>query len=237
MFSKGGPTLFELIHQGLSSTRRGYDLLAPKFDLTPFRTPDELLEIAVREIGKADSALDVCCGTGAGMQFLRPICRDRIVGIDFSPGMLEQAKRNLAHSKGTANVELIEGDVKQMKFREEFDLTTCFGALGHIPEKDASEFLRVIYRALKPGGRFVFFTAHPPPFFSLQGFALRTFNGAMRIRNALIKPPFIMYYLTFSLPGVVETLEREGFSVDVRPNVCREHCLVIATRDQRPLLS
>ena len=38
MFSPGGPTFRELMQQALASTERGYDLLAPKFDLTPFRT-------------------------------------------------------------------------------------------------------------------------------------------------------------------------------------------------------
>ncbi len=44
MFHPQGPTFFELARQALSSTERGYDLLAPKFDVTPFRTPREILE-------------------------------------------------------------------------------------------------------------------------------------------------------------------------------------------------
>ena len=43
MFHGPGPTFFELARQVLSSTERGYDLLAPKFDLTWFRTPDRLI--------------------------------------------------------------------------------------------------------------------------------------------------------------------------------------------------
>jgi hypothetical protein len=42
MFYPQGPTLRELAVQALSSTERGYDLLAPKFDYTPFRTPEEI---------------------------------------------------------------------------------------------------------------------------------------------------------------------------------------------------
>ena len=37
----------------------------------------------------------------------------------------------------------------------------------------------------------------------------------MRVRNALLFPPFIMYYLTFLLPGARQLLERHGFSVEV----------------------
>ena len=41
MFHPQGPTFWELARQALSSTQRGYDLLAPKFDFTPFRTPHD----------------------------------------------------------------------------------------------------------------------------------------------------------------------------------------------------
>src|SRR5690349_2016310 len=99
MFHPDGPTFAELLRQALASTERGYDLLAPKFDRTPFRTPDGVLEGMVRVIGEPRSigaALDVCCGTGAAMRHLRPLCRDRVVGVDFSAGMLAEAKAHLA---------------------------------------------------------------------------------------------------------------------------------------------
>jgi hypothetical protein len=43
----------------------------------------------------------------------------------------------------------------------------------------------------------------------------RAFNAAMRVRNALWSPPFVMYYLTFLLPEAKSLLEREGFAVRV----------------------
>ena len=45
MFHREGPSVLELTIQWLSSTQRGYDLLAPKFDYTPFRTPDSVLSV------------------------------------------------------------------------------------------------------------------------------------------------------------------------------------------------
>ena len=230
MFCKGGPTFFELVHQSLCSTHRGYDLLAPKFDLTPFRTPDEMLEPAIAVIGSAEAALDICCGTGAAMRLLRPICRQKLVGIDFSSGMLQQAKQKLGAAPGTASVELLEADVLQMNFEKEFDVVTCFGALGHIPSKEKSAFLQRIHRALGPGGRFVFYSAHRPPLLSFRGLALRTFNATMKVRNALLKPPFVMYYMNFSMPEIVEALKRTGFAVDIHARLYREYHLMIATR-------
>ena len=95
MFHPQGPSFLELAHQALCSTQRGYDLLAPKFDFTPFRTPAVVLQMTARHLeatAAVGSALDVCCGTGAGMEILRPLCRDRVVGIDFSAPMLHVAR-------------------------------------------------------------------------------------------------------------------------------------------------
>lgn len=234
MFAKNGPTLLELIQQALTSTRRGYDLLAPKFDATPFRTSDDVLGPAVAMVGPINSALDLCCGTGAGMLRLRPLCREKLVGLDFSPGMLQQAKANLSQVEGTGKVEFVEADVLAMDYHEEFDAITCFGALGHILPQDQHQFLHNIYRALKPRGRFVFVTGPHPPFFSIVNLVLTVFNITMTIRNALLKPPFIMYYLNFLLPEVVAMLEIEGFAVEVIPDMFaapfEKYQLVIAKR-------
>src|SRR5262245_34100022 len=99
MFHPSGPTFWELAEQCLSSTERGYDLLAPKFDVTPFRRPDEILDGMARYLGSPqsiDAALDVCCGTGAAIRILRPLVRQRVVGVDFSQGMLDIARARIS---------------------------------------------------------------------------------------------------------------------------------------------
>ncbi len=104
MFHPKGPTFFELAVQALSSTQRGYDLLAPKFDYTPFRTPQPLLDAVgehLHTLGPFDSGLDLCCGTGAAMALLRPHCRERVVGIDFSQGMIEVGRQRTAQRPET----------------------------------------------------------------------------------------------------------------------------------------
>ena len=53
MFHPNGPTLRELTVEALSSTERGYDLLAPKFDHTPFRTPDIILDAVAAQLADA----------------------------------------------------------------------------------------------------------------------------------------------------------------------------------------
>ncbi|MYR55176.1 methyltransferase domain-containing protein, partial [Streptomyces sp. SID625] len=96
MFSPEGPTARELAVQALSSVERGYDLLAPKFDHTPFRTPDAVLDAVgsvLERTGPYTDGLDLCCGTGAGLDVLRRVCRTSVTGVDFSAGMLAVARR------------------------------------------------------------------------------------------------------------------------------------------------
>jgi ubiquinone/menaquinone biosynthesis C-methylase UbiE len=211
-----------LAEQALSSTVRGYDLLAPKFDYTPFRTPDIVLRPAIQRVAQAgpiDAAIDICCGTGAAMQHLRPHVQQRLAGIDLSRGMLEVARKNLSSDKEQSttppSLEFVQGDALDMPFENEFDLAVCFGAHGHILPKDEPRFVAQIAKVLRPGGRFAFVSGYMPPLWSPRLWLARAFNAAMRVRNVLIQPPFIMYYLTFMLPRVAQLLERGGFEVTI----------------------
>lgn len=215
MFHPDGPTFFELIKQALSSTESGYDQLAPKFDHTPFRTPDAILARMAERVGPVDTALDVCCGTGAAMVHFRKLCRDRIVGVDTSRGMLEEAEKKVNAAEGTAAIEFVRADALDLPFRDEFDVVTSVGAFGHILPRDEARFLGSIHRALKPGGRFVFVTAEMPSPIEPSFWMAHGFNAAMLLRNAVYKPEFVMYYLTFTWPAIWRKLERAG--LDAKP--------------------
>jgi SAM-dependent methyltransferase len=220
MFHSKGPTLRELAVQALSSTERGYDLLAPKFDYTPFRTPDAILAAAgawLAEGGPAATGLDLCCGTGAGVRLLRPLCRELVVGVDVSRGMLEVGRRAVADAPGPARLAWVRGDALDLPLGRSFDVAVCFGACGHIPDDDQGRFFRQVAGVLRPGGRFLMVSSHRPPPTSRRYWAARGFNGAMRVRNRLVSPPFVMYYLTFLLPGVAHAMAAEGLAVAVRP--------------------
>jgi ubiquinone/menaquinone biosynthesis C-methylase UbiE len=239
MFHPQGPTFWELAAQALSSTERGYDLLAAKFDYTPFRTPQPILDAVaeqLRSLAPFGRGLDLCCGTGAGMALLRPLCREQVVGLDFSRGMLQVGRARTAAASGSAHLEFVRGHALQLPFGPVFDLVTCFGALGHILPRDSRRFLREVAHVLRPGGRFAVVTTPMPSRWSKWFWFARLFNGTMRVRNFLWSPPFIMYYLTFRLPEVAALLEEQGLAVQVHGlglkgvwSACR---LVVATRPE-----
>lgn len=208
VFSPHGPSLRELCIQALSSVERGYDRLAPKFDHTPFRTPESILGATadvLSELGPFDHGLDVCCGTGAGMQVLRPWCQGRMTGVDFSAGMLAQARR--AHPDAT----WVQADARALPFAGDFDLAVSFGALGHFLPTERPALFGGVFRALRPGGLFAFPMTTPPPT-TVSYWATLGFDLAMRVRNAVWRPPFVMYYRTSPLPAVRDDLTAAGFT-------------------------
>jgi len=236
-FGERGPSWIELAQQALSSTVHGYDLLAPRFDATPFRTPDDLLTAVVSRIEPVDRALDLCCGTGAAMLALRPKVRTELVGVDLSQGMLDVARSMLDQDDAHASeptVTLIREDVRTYDGAERFDLVVSFGAFGHFEPADQPALAHAVARALRPGGSFVFVTGEHPGALHPATWLAWGFNGAMRVRNALISPPFIMYYLTFLWPACAQTLRAAGLEVTaergVLPAPYERALLVRATR-------
>src|SRR5690606_1818117 len=205
VFSPHGPSLRELSVQALSSVERGYDLLAAKFDHTPFRTPDSILGATADALsalappagpgqraqagqpGQFGRGLDVCCGTGAGTRVLAPLCRERIAGIDFSAGMLAQA------CTAFPDAELVRADARALPFAEGFDLAVIFGALGHFLPAERPSLFAGVYRALRPGGLLAFPLGAPPPIGSVPYRLMNGFDLVMRVLNSIWRPRLVMY--------------------------------------------
>ena len=216
MFSPEGPTVRELAAQALSSVERGYDLLAPKFDHTPFRTPGPLLESvakALAPLGPYDDGLDLCCGTGAGVEVLSGVCRRSVTGVDFSAGMLDVARRRVP--AGTPEVAWVRGDARALPFTAAFDLVVSFGAFGHFLPRELPGLFAQVRAALRPGGHFAFPVLAPPRPSHPAYWTLLGFDTVMRVRNAVWRPPFVMYYRAFRLGDVLRDLGHAGFAVDL----------------------
>ena len=200
--------------QALSSVEGGYDLLAPKFDHTPFRTPDGVLDAtagALRPLGPFGRGLDVCCGTGAGIRVLRSLCQGPVTGVDFSTGMLAQARR--AHP----GAGWVRADARALPFAGIFDLAVSFGALGTSCLPTGPHCSPAYTARCGPAGFSPSRSARRAPVTSGWYWALLGFDLAMRVRNAVWHPPFVMYYRTCPLPAVRTDLTAPGFTVTTLP--------------------
>jgi demethylmenaquinone methyltransferase / 2-methoxy-6-polyprenyl-1,4-benzoquinol methylase len=102
---------------------------------------------AARETGlrEGGSALDVACGSGKLTEELARIAgpAGRVVGLDFSPRMLEVARRD------HPDLEFIEGDALHLPFDDaSFDAATIAFGLRNLadPVRGLREMLRVARR-------------------------------------------------------------------------------------------
>ncbi|WP_424215451.1 class I SAM-dependent methyltransferase [Streptomyces sp. BI20] len=233
MFTPEGPTLRELAVQALSSVEAGYDLLAPKFDATPFRTPDRMLDAVeealtgafdARDSARIADGLDLCCGTGAGIPLLRRLCRESVTGVDLSAGMLAEAARTHAPADpgrpaaGPA-VSFVRADARALppSLHGRHDLAVSFGAFGHFLPAERPALFAGVRAALRPDGLFAFPIGAPLSPRRPVWWAVAGFDAAMRVRNAVRRPPFVMYYRTFPLGPVSRDLEAAGFRVGTVP--------------------
>ena len=113
------------------------------------------------------TALDLCTGTGKLAHELLPFVRPsgRVVGIDFSPAMLELARGR------EPEVEFRLGDVTRLNEPDaSVDAVTIGFGLRNLVDREAA--LREMFRVLRPGGRLVILEFAPPP----RGLLMRAYR-------------------------------------------------------------
>lgn len=92
-----------------------------------------------------EKVLEVGCGYGRVLVMLNKDIE--LIGIDFSPEMLEKGKE---YCKDYPNITLLEMDAKDIRFPDNsFDVVYTDGALQHIPEKEIEKAISEIKRVSK----------------------------------------------------------------------------------------
>ena len=99
-----------------------------------------------------EQVLDVATGTGhVALELAARLPRGRATGVDFSAGMLAQARQKAA-ARGVANVEFLEMDMQDLRFEDgRFDAAVC--AFGIFFVEDMEGVLARIAAKVRPGGR------------------------------------------------------------------------------------
>jgi malonyl-CoA O-methyltransferase len=136
--------------------RQGYDLWAETYDTTPnpIVAMDARHTVKLLAPRKGERVLDAGCGTGRNLVAVNG-AGSKVVGLDFSFGMLRVARRN--HPR----VPLLQADLQKplpLK-RDSFDAVLCalIGEhLGRLPV-----VFRETFTVLKRGGRYIFSVYHP----------------------------------------------------------------------------
>ncbi len=106
------------------------------------------------KINKGDVVIDLGSGAGNDAFIARHETGEtgKVIGIDFTPAMIERARQN-AEARGFNNVEFRQGDIEKMPVTSNVaDVIVSNCVLNLVPNKD--NVIKEIYRALKPGGHF-----------------------------------------------------------------------------------
>lgn len=106
------------------------------------------------KINKGDTVIDLGSGAGNDCFIARAETGEdgRVIGIDFTPAMIEKAKAN-AQKLGYANVEFRQGDIENMPVSANVaDVIVSNCVLNLVPDK--GKVFEEIFRVLKPDGHF-----------------------------------------------------------------------------------
>jgi SAM-dependent methyltransferase len=131
-----------------------YARLAAYYDIENADLVDDLPAYAALADRFGGPVLDVGCGTGR-VTFHLAGRGLRVVGVDFSPAMLDRARERAAHHDlDPARLAWVEADVTQLALEEDFGLAIfAYNGFMHLlRQADQIAALTRICAHLKPGG-------------------------------------------------------------------------------------
>ncbi len=190
--------------------RQVFDTIAGHYDAFNLASTGGILKLWQRALAAntglrpGERALDVCAGTG---QLTAVLARQvtpggHVTGLDFSPGMLDLARKRLAK---WPHVKLVLGNALDLPFPDsQFDAVTTGFALRNIPRIQRA--LDEMARVTKPGGRAVCLELSRPP-------------------SWWISRPYY-FYLFRILPLMGRVVERATGATALRPYKYLPHSLI-----------
>jgi ubiquinone/menaquinone biosynthesis C-methylase UbiE len=133
-----------------------FDAVSTGYDNRPLRFFSESAKYMTGLLNAPDikRVLDVATGTGnLAIEIARTFPHVQVTGIDFSPGMLAQARMK-AETQDISNVQFLEMDMHEIALPDgHFDAAVC--AFGIFFAEDMTNQLRHIVQKVRSSGRIV----------------------------------------------------------------------------------
>jgi ubiquinone/menaquinone biosynthesis C-methylase UbiE len=192
-----------LLREMFDTVSGGYDNRALRF------FPESAGHLAaLLELKGSEQVLDVACGTGhATLALAARVPQGRVIGVDFSPGMLDQARKKAA-SLNIRNVEFFERDMQNLGFTSRsFDIAVC--SFGIFFAEDMDSTLGHIAAVVKPGGQIAITTFQENYFHPLKDLMFA------RLAGYGVKQPPQIWRRIATEAGCKELFEKAGIN-DVR---------------------
>ena len=190
------------------AVRAGYDAEAATYDDLPYPTTSHgtFIDRLVATTPPGGVILDAPCGTGQYFGRIREAGR-RVVGIDQSAGMLEQARqRGLAE-----RVEQI--GLQELAFHGEFDGAMTVDAMENVSPEDWPLVLRNLHQAIRPGAH-IFLTVEEIDDAEIEAaWVANQERGLPVVRGEIIEGDVAGYHYYPGRRRIATWLEAEGLAV------------------------
>lgn len=152
--------------------------------------------------GRDLRVLDVACGTGRTLRFIRSILpKAALFGLDLSPAYLRKANQMLSQQPGELP-QLAQGQGEALPYVDDyFHVTTSTFLFHELPGPVRSQVIQELFRVTKPGGTVVLCD-------SIQAADAPELEPVLAGFPAAFHEPFYRHYITDDL---VAYLDKAGF--------------------------
>lgn len=153
IFAKGLEKVKQVLDERSRETVRFFDSIAEDWEKLKREIfgDIDLNGLILQNIPPSDTIVDLGCGTGDLLGLLKEKA-GRVIGVEKSPRMLEEARRRFADQE--TGIELRIGQLEHLPLREaEADLAVINMVLHHLP--DPLKALQEVHRVLKKGNTFI----------------------------------------------------------------------------------
>ena len=191
-----------------------FDEMATIWDNAIFHNKVQIREmIKLSDMKEGDKILDVGCGTGVLVDFIREVNKlGEIYEVDCSQKMLNMSR---AKNYNDSHIVYLKLDIENGISDEKFDIIILYNSLAYL--KNKIETLECLARNnLNKGGRIVIFHNYGEDQINISHAC-----GDRRISNACL-PPF---------ENLINSLDKSLFNIYYRSGVVNEYSLILKVCD------